>query len=222
MSRPRTTDRADERRRLVTIQLANRNIRDPRVLTAMADVPRHWFVPAERQSEAYEDRPLPIGHDQTISQPYIVAHMTELLALKPTDRVLEIGTGSGYQTAVLSELCADVFTIEIIEPLARQAAQTFDQHGYDNIHCRIADGHLGWPAAAPFDAIIVTCAPEGVPSALIAQLVEGGRLCIPVGPNSERGQILVLMTKRPDGTLRREEISMVRFVPMTGSDQSRR
>jgi protein-L-isoaspartate(D-aspartate) O-methyltransferase len=147
--------------------------------------------------------------------------MTELLALKPTDRVLEIGTGSGYQTAVLSELCDEVYTIEIIEPLGRQAQQTFEQHGYDNIHCRIADGHQGRLDGAPFDAIIVTCAPEDVPPALVAQLAMGGRLCIPVGPNSETGQVLVLMTKRPDGTMDREDISMVRFVPMTGSEQPR-
>ena len=214
IQRPLSTGRAEERRTLVETQLANRDIHDPRVLAAMVNVPRHWFV----QEDAYADRPLPIGHDQTISQPYIVAHMTELLQLKPTEKVLEIGTGSGYQAAVLSELCDQVYTIEIIEPLGREAMRIFRQYGYSNIHCRIGDGHRGWPEAAPFDAIIVTCAPEDVPQALVDQLAKGGRLCIPVGANDESGQVIVLLTRQTDGSLHRENKSNVRFVPMTGSD----
>ncbi|HPF40443.1 MAG TPA: protein-L-isoaspartate(D-aspartate) O-methyltransferase [Phycisphaerae bacterium] len=215
-ARPRTTDRRDERLAMVRTQIEDRDVRDPRVLNAMRDTPRHWFVPDEDQARAYADRPLPIGAGQTISQPYIVALMSELIELAPHEKVLEIGTGSGYQAAVLSELTDDVYTIEIIEPLARRAIATFEARGYRNIHARIGDGYRGWPDAAPFDAIIVTCAPEEIPQPLIDQLAPDGRLCIPVGPNNERGQQLIVVTKRANGELRREVRSAVRFVPMTG------
>lgn len=216
IEKPRTTDRADERREMVRSQIRERGIRDHGVLEAMRNVPRHWFVPDRDQANAYLDRPLPIGEGQTISQPYIVALMTDLIDLDPGERVLEIGTGSGYQAAILSELTDAVYTIEIVEPLARRAGAAFEAHGYANIHARIGDGYRGWPEAAPFDAIIVTCAPEDIPQPLVDQLAPKGRLCIPVGPNDHRGQQLVVVTKRADGTLRREVKSAVRFVPMTG------
>lgn len=213
---PRTDERSDERVRMVRTQIAERGVRDPRVLEAMRNVPRHWFVPAEEQGNAYLDRPLPIGEGQTISQPFIVAHMTELIDLAPGEKVLEIGTGSGYQAAVLSELTQSVYTIEIVEPLGRRAARVFADRGYSNIHTRIGDGYLGWPEAAPFDAVIVTCAPENVPQPLVDQLAPDGRLCIPVGPNDHRGQQLIVITRRADGSLHRETKTAVRFVPMTG------
>jgi protein-L-isoaspartate(D-aspartate) O-methyltransferase len=178
---PRTADRAAERDEMVRRQMAARGIKNPAVLDAMRNVPRHWFVPASHQSAAYEDHPLPIGHSQTISQPYIVALMTEALHLKPGDKVLEIGTGSGYQAAVLAELTDQVYTIEIVEPLAKQTIELLRAKGYDTIHTRIGDGYRGWPDAAPFDAIIVTCAPDAPPPELTAQLAIGGRMCIPVG-----------------------------------------
>jgi len=201
---------------MVRTQIAGRGVRDERVLAAMRNVPRHWFVPDSRQDSAYADRPLPIGHDQTISQPYIVAHMTELIGLRPGDKVLEIGTGSGYQAAILAELTDEVFTIEIVEPLGSQAKQVFHERGYAHIRSRIGDGYRGWPEASPFDAIIVTCAPESVPQPLIDQLADGGRLCIPVGANGRGGQTLIVLTKRPDGSIQREDKTAVRFVPMTG------
>jgi len=162
------------RQEMVRRQLRERDIRDPRVLNAMANVPRHEFVPQSLHSHAYEDHPLSIAYDQTISQPYIVAFMTEKLALKSTDRVLEIGTGSGYQAAILAELAQDVFSIEIIEELAAQAEKTLTRLGYGNIKVRYGDGYLGWPEHAPFDSIIVTCAPNHVPQPLVDQLKEGG------------------------------------------------
>jgi protein-L-isoaspartate(D-aspartate) O-methyltransferase len=197
---------------MVREHLVARGITTPRVLEAMGRVPRHEFVPAELRSRAYEDGPLPIGHGQTISQPYIVAFMTEALEPKPTDRVLEIGTGSGYQAAVLSRLVAGVWSIELVEPLARRAAADLKRLGFTRVKARCGDGHLGWPEAAPFDAIIVTCAPEEVPPALVAQLKEGGRMIIPVG--SQWGaQELVLLRKTPAG-LERKPVLPVRFVPM--------
>jgi protein-L-isoaspartate(D-aspartate) O-methyltransferase len=197
---------------MVREHLVARGITTPRVLEAMGRVPRHEFVPAELRSRAYEDGPLPIGHGQTISQPYIVAFMTEALEPKPTDRVLEIGTGSGYQAAVLSRLVAGVWSIELVEPLARRAETDFHRLGFTHVKVRCGDGHLGWPEAAPFDAIIVTCAPEEVPPALVAQLKEGGRMIIPVG--SQWGaQELVLLRKTPAG-LERKPVLPVRFVPM--------
>jgi len=218
---PRSEERIAERRRMVERQIAARGIRDLRVLEAMRSVPRHWFVPKSQSSEAYEDHPLPIGHGQTISQPYIVALMTESLGLRPNDKVLEIGTGSGYQAAILAELTDKVFTIEIVQPLGEQALRILSEKGYKNIRLRIGDGYRGWPEEAPFDAIIVTCAPESPPPALVEQLAVGGRMCIPVG--SDWGnQELILLRKRADGTLSREVIAPVRFVPMTGEAQRRR
>jgi protein-L-isoaspartate(D-aspartate) O-methyltransferase len=203
------------RQRMVEQQLRVpwRGIRDPRVLAAMAKVPRHEFVPAELRAEAYEDHPLPIGFGQTISQPFIVAFMTEQLALQPTARVLEIGTGCGYQTAVLAELAAEVFSIEIVAPLARRATADLRRLGYDNICVRAGDGHGGWPEAAPFDAVIVTCAAEHAPAALMEQLQDGGRMIIPLG--SATSQTLHRIT-RHGRDLERRRVLAVRFVPMTG------
>lgn len=204
-------DRTEERERMVKQQLISRGIRSKVVLNAMRKVERHRFVPAEVSREAYNDYPLPIGEGQTISQPYIVAFMTEALDLKPADKVLEIGTGSGYQAAILAEICKEVYTIEIIESLGRRAEQTLRQMGYSNVHVRIGDGYHGWPEAAPFDAIIVTCSPTNVPRPLEDQLAEGGRMIIPVG----EGQVqeLVLITKQ-NGKLKRQSRLPVLFVPM--------
>src|SRR5947207_741920 len=174
-------DLARERQRMVQEQLMPRGIHERRVLAAMAKVPREEFVPPESRAASYEDGPLPIGYDQTISQPYIVAFMTEQLRLKPSDRVLEIGTGSGYQTAILAELVPEVYTIEIVEPLAKNAEATLQRLGYKDVHVKAGDGYKGWPEAAPFDAIIVTCAPGRVPQPLTDQLKDGGRMIIPVG-----------------------------------------
>ncbi len=204
---------ARERDRMVQWQLAGRDIRDARVLAAMAKVPRHEFVPESLRDQAYDDRPLPIGHDQTISQPYIVAFMTERLRPDKADRVLEIGTGSGYQAAVLAELVAEVYSIEIVDPLARQARATLERLGYRNIHLKSGDGYQGWKEHAPFDAIIVTCAPDHVPQPLVDQLKEGGRMIVPVGESYN--QELVLLEKRA-GELQRHAVLPVRFVPMTG------
>ncbi len=184
---------------------------DARVLDAMRRVPRHEFVPPELRAAAYRNRPLPIGEGQTISQPYIVALMTDLLRLQPGDRVLEIGTGCGYQAAVLAEIAGEVFSIEIVEPLARTAAQTLQRLGY-RVTTRIGDGYQGWPEAAPFDAIIVTAAPEHIPHALIEQLKPGARMVIPVGALY---QSLMLVTKNTDGTTFSEDIAPVRFVRLT-------
>jgi len=204
-----------DRRRMVAEQLScpGRDITNARVMVAMGKVPRHEFVPERLRHEAYQDYPLPIGHNQTISQPYIVAFMTEQLDPKPTDRVLEIGTGSGYQAAVLAELVAQVYTIEIIEDLANKASSDLKRLGYTNVHVRAGDGYLGWPSAKPFDAVIVTCAPERVPEPLIAQLKDGGRMIVPVGPTWN--QQLVLLHKKGDN-LERRAVLPVRFVPMIG------
>lgn len=186
----------------------------PHVLKVMANVPRHLFIPESKQSLAYEDMPLPIGHGQTISQPYIVALMTAQLDPQPTDRVLEIGTGSGYQAAVLAQLVAEVYTVEIIEPLARRAETILRQLNTNNVHVRISDGSVGWPEETPFDSVIVTCAPEAVPTALIQQLKEDGRLIIPVGPPG--AQELRIYQKHKDH-LAELQVFPVRFVPMTGA-----
>jgi protein-L-isoaspartate(D-aspartate) O-methyltransferase len=206
------------RKKMVTEQLSGpgRNITNAQVLTVMEKVPRHEFVPERWRAQAYEDRPLPIGYDQTISQPYIVAFMTEKLEPKPSDQVLEIGTGSGYQAAVLSEMVAEVYTIEIIAVLAKRAAADLQRLGYTNVHVRAGDGYRGWPEKAPFDAVIVTCAPENVPAPLVEQLKEGGRMIIPVGPSWN--QELILLHKQ-GGRLERRAVMPVRFVPMTGQSQ---
>ena len=210
----------EQRRKMVEEQLsAGRDaIRNPAVLAAMGRVPRHELVPPELRHLAYADRPLPIGHGQTISQPFVVAFMTENLDLKPGDRVLEIGTGSGYQAAVLAEIVAEVRSIEIIPELAARAAADLQRLGYSNVHVRHGDGYQGWPEAAPFDAIIVTCAPEAVPAPLVQQLKQGGRMIIPVGTAGD--QRLILLRKHED-QLHQQAVLPVRFVPMTGESETR-
>jgi protein-L-isoaspartate(D-aspartate) O-methyltransferase len=210
---PRSADAEVERRAMVDTQIAPREIRDARVLAAMRTVPRHEFVPAGLRAHAYEDRPLPIGYEQTISQPYIVAFMTEQLAPQPKQRVLEIGTGSGYQAAVLAKLVADVYTIEIVEPLAKRAAEDLARLGFKNVHVRAGDGYQGWPEAAPFDAIIVTCAPEHVPESLVRQLKDDGRMIIPVG---EFGRQQLYVLEKRGGKVEQRAVLPVMFVPMTG------
>jgi protein-L-isoaspartate(D-aspartate) O-methyltransferase len=201
---------------MVRDQIEARGVGDPAVLGAMRRVARHEFVPAGLRGSAYEDHPLPIGDGQTISQPYIVAFMTELLRVKPGQRVLEVGTGSGYQAAVLAELGAEVWTIEIVARLAENVRATAARLGYKAIQARTGDGSLGWPEAAPFDGIIVTAAPARVPQPLIDQLKPGGRLVVPEG---SWDQNLVVYAKGPDGRLRRDEMLPVRFVRMTGRAQ---
>jgi protein-L-isoaspartate(D-aspartate) O-methyltransferase len=206
---------AVERRRMVKEQLSNfgYGVTNPRVLAAMGKVPRHEFVPQDFRDRAYDDGPLPIGFGQTISQPYIVAFMTEHLDPRPTDRVLEIGTGSGYQAAVLAELTKEVYTIEIVDELARRASVDLKRLGYTNVYVRAGDGYQGWPEAAPFDDIIVTCSPQQVPQPLVDQLKEGGWMIIPVGPFWD--QNLILLHKQ-GGCLDQRGVLPVRFVPMTG------
>jgi len=189
---------------------------DSKVMAVMGEVPRHRFVPEQQQPYAYENRPLGIGHGQTISQPYIVALMTDLLHLGPKHRVLELGTGSGYQAAVLAQLVAQVYTIEIIEPLGKQAAERFAQLGYGNISSRIGDGYYGWESQAPFDAIVVTAAAAHVPPPLISQLKPGGRMVIPIG-GSFQVQQLMLIEKMENGGIKTRQMLPVRFVPLTGS-----
>lgn len=202
------------RQQMVTDQIAARGIRDQRVLTALRAVPRHEFVPDRLRASAYADGPLPIGFGQTISQPYIVALMTELLQLPPDAKVLEVGTGSGYQAAVLAELTDHVFTTEIIEPLATQAAERLKRLGYGNVQVRHADGFHGWKEHAPFDAIIVTAAADLVPPPLLDQLKPDGRMAIPVGGPFQQ-QWLVLVEKNQQGELRTRTIAAVAFVPLT-------
>jgi protein-L-isoaspartate(D-aspartate) O-methyltransferase len=204
------SDPARARERMVETQLAARDITDTRVLDAMRRVPRHRFVPESEQAGAYDDTPLPIGDRQTISQPYIVAYMTQMLEPRPTDRVLEIGTGSGYQAAVLAELVKEVHTIEILPGLAARAKAVLDDLKYSNIRTRVGDGYAGWPDAAPFDKVIVTAAPDQVPQTLVDQLGENGIMVVPVGRGD---QIMTVLRRTKDGVVRRETIA-VRFVPM--------
>lgn len=196
---------------MVDSQIMARGVSDEKVLNVMRHTPRHEFIPVEQQSYAYRDSPLPIGFDQTISQPYIVGLMTSLLELRGDEKVLEIGTGSGYQAAVLSPLCNEVFTIEIVKGLAERSAKTLKNLGYENIHVKWGDGYQGWPDEAPFDVIIVTAAPPEVPPKLIEQLKVGGRLVIPVG---SIWQELWVMTKLEVGKMDKQSVIPVRFVPM--------
>ena len=207
----------DKRLKMVDTQIRRRGIKDPRVLRAMESVPRHRFVPDEAVRSAYSDGPLAIGHGQTISQPYIVALMTESLGLDSADTVLEIGTGSGYQAAILAELVDHVYTIEIVEPLGHDAGARLSELGYDNVTVRIGDGYLGWPERAPFDAVIVTAAPPEIPQKLVDQLADGGRMVVPVG---EGYQELILIEKR-GGKETRRSVAAVRFVPMVHGDENR-
>lgn len=207
--------RQTERDRMVDEQIIPQGIKDPKILSAMRHIPRHKFVPSGYSDLAYYDIPLPIGHGQTISQPSLVALMTEALALEGAKRVLEIGTGSGYQSAVLAEIVPDVFTIEIAEPLATKAAHTLAELGYRNIHTRVGDGYRGWPEEAPFDAIIVTAAPDHVPQPLLDQLAVGGRLILPVGRDY---QTLELHYRTAKG-FERKIITLVRFVPLVRERQ---
>jgi protein-L-isoaspartate(D-aspartate) O-methyltransferase len=197
---------------MVRTQLAGRDIVNPRVLEAMGKVERHRFVPREARADAYGDFPIPIGHGQTISQPYIVAFMTQALELEPAHRVLEIGTGSGYQAAILAELVNEVYTIEIVPELAERARIALEQSGYKNTHVRAGNGYLGWPEHAPFDRIIVTAAPDAVPPALVEQLRIGGLMAIPVGTGIQE---LLILRRTPTGTETLQTLP-VRFVPMVG------
>jgi protein-L-isoaspartate(D-aspartate) O-methyltransferase len=216
-SEPAQDPTAAARERMVVEQIEMRGVRDPRVLAAMRSVPRHELVPKSQRGHAYEDRPLPIGRGQTISQPYVVAAMTEALALKGGERVLEVGTGSGYQAAVLSGLCKEVYSIELEPELAARAARDLARLGYTNVHVKQGDGWLGWPEHAPFDAIVVTAAPDVVPPVLVDQLAVGGRLVIPVGTWE---QSLLLLRKTEKG-VEREELFGVRFVPMRHGSEDR-
>ncbi len=200
------------REKMVETQIKSRGVKNPRVLSAMLKVERHLFVPKDLQTSAYMDQPLPIGEGQTISQPYIVALMTELLELKGGEKVLEVGTGSGYQAAILAELTKEVYTIEINEALASSAKNLLLQLGYQNIDAKAGDGYLGWPEVAPFDAIIVTCAPDHIPKPLLEQLKEEGRMVVPVGAYSQE---LKKIVKR-SGRIETSDIIPVIFVPMTG------
>jgi protein-L-isoaspartate(D-aspartate) O-methyltransferase len=207
------------REKMVSNQIVARGVSDKLTIKAMRKVQRHLFVPEEMKPYAYEDRPLPIGEDQTISQPYIVALMTELLGLKGGEKVLEIGTGSGYQAAILAEIAKEVYTIEIIESLAKSADERLKTIGYKNITVKAGDGYRGWKEYAPFDGIIVTAAPDHIPQPLIDQLKVGGKMVIPVG---DQFQQLKLITKTPDGTIKEKSVVPVRFVPMTGEAQGKK
>ena len=217
-SHPAFAERVDERERMVRDHIENypyNPVKNQKVLTAMRRVPRHRFVPAEHQDLAYQNSPLPIGYNQTISQPVIVAHMTELLDIQPNDHILEIGTGSGYQAAVLGELCQHVFTMEIVDPLGKRAKNLLNELGYKQVEVRIGNGYQGWPEEAPFDKIIVTCAPDKIPQALLDQLAPGGRMVIPVGGQFQT-QYMVEVSKNQRGKISKKEHYPVRFVPMTG------
>ncbi len=215
---PQEDGYAKPRESMVQEQILARGVEDSLVIQAMRKVPRHQFVPAKLRQLAYADGPLPIGEEQTISQPYIVALMTELLGLKGRERVLEIGTGSGYQAAILAEIAKEVYTIEILEPLATRARKRLEEMGYENIAVRCGDGYQGWEEFAPFDGIIVTCAPDHVPEPLVQQLKVGGRMVIPVG---EEYQELILLKKTEDG-VERSSIIPVMFVPMTGEAEEKK
>ena len=210
---------ANLREQMVATKIEAEGITSRAVLSAMRLVPRHEFVPKAQRSRAYEDTALAIGHEQTISPPFIVAYMTETLDPQPDDRVLEIGTGSGYQAAVLSAIVKEVYTIEIVSPLSKQAAERLETLGYSNVHCLDGDGFKGWPEYAPFDKIIVTCSPEDVPQPLIDQLKEGGRMIVPVG---ERYQQSFHLLKKEDGELKDEKLVSTLFVPMTGDAEAQR
>jgi protein-L-isoaspartate(D-aspartate) O-methyltransferase len=207
-------DWLEVRMKMVETQIRRRGVTDQDVLDAMESVPRHEFVPEQYESQAYADHPLPIGHGQTISQPYIVALMTELLGLQSTDRVLEIGTGSGYQAAILAEVVGEVYTVEIVEALAIESRERLERLGYSNVHALHADGYFGWEEHAPYDAIIVTAAPDHIPQPLVQQLKEGGKLVVPVGPPGGY-QTLWEITKTEDGVKKRN-VTGVLFVPLTG------
>ena len=217
--RRESPEQTQARHRMVEHHLRGRDITDARVLEVMGRLPRHEFVPAELRESAYADHPLPIGHGQTISQPYVVALMTQMARAKPAHRALDIGTGSGYQAAVLAELCKEVYSIEIVEPLAASARERLKRLGYENVTVRAGDGYRGWPEKAPFDKIIVTCSPEHIPPALVEQLREGGRMVIPFGPRYQ--QNLCLM-KKVDGKMETEAIHPTLFVPMTGQAEEQR
>jgi protein-L-isoaspartate(D-aspartate) O-methyltransferase len=206
-------ERARERAAMVTEQIQARGVTHAGVLRAMSEVPRHEFVPEDYGELAYDDRPLPIGLGQTISQPFIVALMTELIDPQPTDRILEVGTGSGYQAAVAAELVAEVFTIELLPELAASAAERLRRLQVDNVHVRAGDGYLGWPEEAPFDGILVTAGADHVPQPLIDQLAVGARMVIPVG-DQLANQVLKVIEKRPDGTVDTRDVVPVRFVPL--------
>lgn len=209
---------AESREQMVRDQIEARGVTDPRTLQAMRAVPRHRFVPPDLVGRAYEDRPLPIGYGQTISQPYIVALMTEALRVEPGDKVLEIGTGSGYQAAVLAEIGCEVYTVEIIPQLAEQAARRLQELGYERVHVKQGDGYFGWPEHAPYDAIIVTAAPDHLPQPLAQQLAPGGRLVIPIGPQGSY-QTLWLFEKGADGQLQATNLGPVLFVPLVRGEQ---
>ena len=203
---------------MVNNQLKERGIEDSMVLNAMQTVPREVFVPEDLKDQAYNDNPLPIGFDQTISQPYIVAFMTESLELQPEYKVLEIGTGSGYQAAILSRICCEVYTVEIIKELAGRAGEIFEKQLYDNIHIKVGDGHQGWPEQSPFDSIIVTAAGVDIPTPLISQLKVGGKMILPLKRNNYE-QTLVLVTKIDvDDNIIQKELLPVMFVPMTSNN----
>jgi protein-L-isoaspartate(D-aspartate) O-methyltransferase len=212
-SAPESTDRVRERAAMVAEQIAGRGVKDPSVLRALREVPRHLFVPPASREHAYEDRPLPIGYGQTISQPFIVAYMTEALGIRPTDRVLEIGTGSGYQAAILGRLAREVWTIEIVPELGTRAATLLKDLKYTNVTVRVGDGYGGWAERAPFDRIIVTAAPDHVPEPLLQQLATGGRMVIPVGQQGGIQELLVI-EKTPSGMVQRKTIPVL-FVPLT-------
>jgi protein-L-isoaspartate(D-aspartate) O-methyltransferase len=207
----------DARARMVADQIRARGVRDPRVLSAVTRVPRELFLPEDKRDEAYEDRPVPIGFGQTISQPYIVAYMTEALKVEPSHRVLEIGTGCGYQTAVLAELSLEVYSIELIDVLAERARRTLHGLGYTNVQVRAGDGHAGWPEQAPFDRILAAAAPPEIPPALIEQLVDGGILVIPVGTGDQELRVL----QKHGGRVELVSTLPVRFVPMIKRDDGR-
>ena len=212
---PAFSERIDERARMVARQIRARDVKDPNVLKAMRTVPRHAFIPLGRQRYAYGDHPLPIGREQTISQPYIVAFMTDALRLRPEHKVLEIGTGSGYQAAVCAEIAREVYTIEIVKELAKSAKEQLKKLGYPNVFVRAGDGYFGWPDKGPFDAIIGTAAAKRIPEPLLEQLKPGGRMIIPTG-SAYGFQYLVLVTKDKDGKIKKSRVMPVRFVPMTG------
>ena len=208
----------EQRLAMVDRQIRARGVQDSSVLAAMESVPRHLFVPEGDRHLAYEDHPLPIGYEQTISQPFIVAYMTAKLGIRPGDKVLEIGTGSGYQAAILSRLARVVYTIEIVEPICREAAATLGRLGFSNVEVRCGDGFVGWPEEAPFDAIMLTASPENIPNPLVEQLAPGGHMILPLGGHYQE---LVLIQRSLEGQLSRRELIPVRFVPMTGEAETR-